>query len=111
MEVRVGTGKKLIARGTAIAAVASAFPGLFRYDDLLDMDAREFLFWERAAAAESARTQLRAVAAVSIGMGGNGGRREIERLRHVADNALRDPTETHGEAWNALRNDDRRTVG
>ena len=60
--------KRVEGRGKSFAFIASAFPGLFRYRDLLNIDVRDLMFWQREAKVKNISDYIKQIQAVRIGM-------------------------------------------
>jgi len=54
-----------------VAEIATAFPGLFGYFDLLNLDLRDFAWWERKARVEIARKRLDGMGLMRLAMHGD----------------------------------------
>jgi len=65
-----------------MAVIATAFPGLFNYKFLLNLDYRDFLFWFREALKKNILDHIGQIQAVRIAMSTNEGySRTISELR------------------------------
>jgi len=70
--------------------IASAFPGLFSYRELVEMDVRDKAFWIREASAQIAQNELRMMVATSHGMGGGDeAKKQMRNLQGTIRNAHR----------------------
>lgn len=51
--------------------IATAFPGLFSYGDLLDLDVRDFAWWTRKGRVANARKRLAALCELRVAFHGD----------------------------------------
>lgn len=83
--------------------IATAFPGLFGIDDLVNMDVRDFEVWYREAEVVHAMYRIERYSDHrAAGSDGPEARNTYKRLEHVARTAHRNKRRVQKEAWQRM---------